>query len=75
MNAFDFYMPPRIHFGSGKLDLLGEVALRYGKRALLVGPVMNDFIRPIYVKAEALLKTSNLDLVTFSNPIRRPRPS
>ena len=73
MNAFDFYMPPRIHFGSGKLDLIGEVALRYGKRALLVGPVMNDFIRPIYVKAEALLKTSNLDLVTFYEV--EPNPS
>jgi len=73
MNAFDYYMPPRIHFGSGNLEKLGEIASRYGDLALIVGPVMNEFIRPIYDKAETILKTAKIDFVTFYEV--EPNPS
>ena len=73
MKSFDFYMPPRVHFGSGNLDKLGEIAKRYGTLALVVGPVMNEFIKPIYDRAEAILREAKIDFVTFYEV--EPNPS
>ncbi len=73
MKAFDYYMPPRIHYGSGNLNKLGEIAKRYGNLALIIGPVMNDFIRPIYDRAEKILKASQIDFITFYEV--EPNPS
>jgi alcohol dehydrogenase len=33
---FDFYLPVETLFGSGRLDTLGEVAKRYGYRAIII---------------------------------------
>jgi Alcohol dehydrogenase, class IV len=33
---FDFYLPVEVLFGSGRLDTLGEVAKRYGYRAIII---------------------------------------
>ncbi|MCD6334266.1 MAG: iron-containing alcohol dehydrogenase, partial [Candidatus Latescibacteria bacterium] len=33
---FGFYMPTEVVFGKGVVDRAGEVAVRYGKRALIV---------------------------------------
>jgi Alcohol dehydrogenase, class IV len=33
---FDFYLPVEVLFGSGRLDALGEVAKRYGYRAIII---------------------------------------
>jgi alcohol dehydrogenase len=33
---FDFYLPVEVLFGSGRLDILGEVAKRYGYRAIII---------------------------------------
>ena len=35
MMAFDYYIPTRLHFGAGKLELLGELPLP-GRKALIV---------------------------------------
>lgn len=33
---FDFYLPVEVLFGSRRLDTLGEVAKRYGYRAIII---------------------------------------
>ncbi|MFZ8787542.1 iron-containing alcohol dehydrogenase, partial [Thermocrinis sp.] len=33
---FDFYLPVEVLFGSGRLNTLGEVAKRYGYRAIII---------------------------------------
>lgn len=65
MNAFDQYMPPRIHFGSGRLNELGTIARRYGQSCLFIGPTMNDAIRPIYQRTETLLQEAGIRYETF----------
>jgi alcohol dehydrogenase class IV len=73
MNAFEYYMPPRIHYGSGNLEKLGDIAKRYGNLALVIGPVMNEFIRPIYDRAEKILKEAQIEFITFYEV--EPNPS
>ena len=36
MKAFDYYQPTEIKFGWGRVEEIGEVVSRFGKRCLMV---------------------------------------
>lgn len=42
MDAFTFFNPVKLHFGTGQLCNLGEIAVVYGKKALLVTHPWHD---------------------------------
>lgn len=73
MNSFDYYMPPRIHYGSGSLNKLSEIVSRYGNRCIIIGPEMNQFIRPIYERAEKILSSEGINFKCFYEV--EPNPS
>lgn len=71
--AFTFYNPVRITFGSGKLNELGGICARYGKKALLVTtPNTEDVLRPLYDRVKAILAESGVTVFHFDEVVPNP---
>ena len=71
--AFTFYNPVRITFGSGKLNELGGICARYGKKALLVTtPNSEAVLRPLYDRVKALLAASGVEVIHFDEVVPNP---
>ncbi len=47
MRSFVYFQPTEIRFGPGRLDELGEVVARYGRRCLLVTMPMAEYMQPL----------------------------
>lgn len=63
---FDFLSPPRIIFGSGCLDRLGEEAARLGKKALLITGRRSLEISGMLQNVINSLRTAEVDIVSFN---------
>ena len=71
--AFTFYNPVRITFGSGKLNELGGICARYGKKALLVTtPNSEAVLRPLFDRVKALLAASGVEVIHFDEVVPNP---
>ncbi|MBN1298149.1 MAG: iron-containing alcohol dehydrogenase [Actinobacteria bacterium] len=73
MFPFEYYIPTKIVFGEGNINKLGELALPYGKKAMLV-TYDEALVKKLgfYDKAINSLKGSGIDVISFfgvkSNP-------
>ena len=69
---FTYQQPTRIIFGAGQLERLPEEIRKTGKKILLIGPIMNDNIRPMFTRILDMLQKNEIDTVRFfeveSNP-------
>lgn len=75
MNEFNHYQPTKIHFGSGKLAEIGQISKKYGKRCLLVTPIQNDIIKPMYNRAIAYLTQAQIEVFVFDQVEANPTTS
>jgi alcohol dehydrogenase class IV len=69
---FTFYTAGEIIFGCGELDRVGDLAIRFGHKALIVlrGPAMHRL--GAYERLTGLLKTAGLEFVTYDGPDSEP---
>ncbi len=75
MMAFDYYIPTRLHFGAGKLELLGELPLP-GRKALIVTTAGKSVRSNGYLdRVVNLLRRNRVESVIFDrvqpNPLRQ----
>ena len=69
---FNYYQPTKIHFGPGRLNELGELASRYGKRAFMVTTPDAPLV-PLYNRVKAILAAANIEVIHFDQV--EPNPS
>lgn len=62
---FNFYQPTRLHFGNGKLNDLGEIVSKHGKKCLLVTTIDEPPLKGLYDRAKSLLELSGVEVIHF----------
>lgn len=72
MKAFNHYAPTEIIFGCGKVQEIGSIAARYGKKALLVTVPEFPAVKELYAKVKESLTKSGLEVVHFEGVIPNP---
>ncbi|WP_427365821.1 iron-containing alcohol dehydrogenase [Candidatus Caldatribacterium saccharofermentans] len=72
LRSFSYYQPTRIHFGFGKLEEVGRIVSRYGKRALLVTVPPFPALEPVFEKTKRLLRKSGVEVAHFDQVIPNP---
>ncbi|MFC1502011.1 iron-containing alcohol dehydrogenase [bacterium] len=73
MKNFNYFQPTEILFGTGRIDEIGTVALRFGKRCLLVTTPEIPVLKPMYDRVKKLLKDSSCDVAHFDQV--QPNPT
>lgn len=72
MKTFNYFQPTEIRFGRGRLQEVGEVTARFGKRCLIVSrPVSQDFI-PIIDQLKLSLERVGVDYAHFDRVVPNP---
>ncbi len=72
MKNFNYYQPTEIVFGNGRIDELGKIVSRFGKRCLLVSTPPVPALKTIYDKVKSILKNSNLEIEHFDQVQQNP---
>jgi alcohol dehydrogenase class IV len=72
MKTFIHYAPTEIVFGCGKVQEIGSIASRYGKKALLVTVPEFPAVKELYAKVKESLVKSGLEVVHFDGVIPNP---
>ena len=72
MKSFTYFQPTEIRFGRGRLDEVGEVTARFGKRCLIVtGPVFSA-IEPVFDRVKSSLQKAGVEWAHFDGVIPNP---
>lgn len=75
MQPFTYYQPTEIRFGVGRLNEVGQVVARYGRRCLLVTvPARNApaIFAPLHDRVKTLLKASGIAVEHFDGVVPNP---
>lgn len=72
MRNFDYFAPTEIVFGNGRIAEIGQIALRYGKKALLVTMPEFSAIKPVYDKVKESLEQAGVAWYQFDGVIPNP---
>ena len=73
MQAFNFYLPTKLIFGPGKLDQIGEEAIKLGKRALIVTGKRSAAAFGIINRVTDYLEREGVEAVVFDKIEPNPR--
>jgi alcohol dehydrogenase class IV len=72
MKDFKYFQPTEIIFGTGKVNQLGEIARRFGKKCLLVTMPAVPALEPMIGRVMKIIKDAGLEVAHFdkiqSNP-------
>jgi len=72
MKALDYYQPTEIKFGWGRVEEIGEVVSRFGKRCLMVTVPVFDTMAPVFENIKKSLKEANVEVSHFDGVIPNP---
>lgn len=72
MNEFSFYMPTKVIFQKGALELVAEQAVKYGKKGLLITDKMM-LETPVVQRVIACLDEAQIDYMIWSDIVPNPR--
>ena len=72
MRSFVYFQPTEIRFGAGRLDELGEVVARYGRRCLLVTMPMGEYMQPLIGRVQATLAAAGVTMAHFDGVVPNP---
>jgi alcohol dehydrogenase class IV len=72
MKAFGYFAPTEIIFGCGRLNELGSLAARYGKKALLVTGHSSSARLDLYDRVKKLLAQAGVESVHFDGVVPNP---
>jgi alcohol dehydrogenase class IV len=72
MKNFTYFAPTEIVFGCGRIDEIGALAIRFGKKALLVTGPKSSAIAPLYEGVKKQLAKAGLQSAHFDGVIPNP---
>lgn len=72
MNPFNYFQPTEIIFGSGRIEEIGEVVSRFGKRCLLVTTPQSSSLGETFTQITKLLNRSGIVVEQFDGVIPNP---
>ena len=72
MRSFVYFQPTEIRFGAGRLDELGEVAARYGRRCLIVTMPKNEYMLPLLGRVQGTLAAAGVTMAHFDGVVPNP---
>jgi alcohol dehydrogenase class IV len=72
MKSFAYFQPTEIRFGAGRLDELGAVVARYGRRCLLVTMPMVEYMQPLIGRVEQSLAATGVTMDHFDGVVANP---
>ena len=72
MRNFNYYQPTRIRFGWGRVNEIGRVIARIGKRCLLVTVKSFPALQPLFEKIKNLCTEAGVELFHFEGVIPNP---
>ncbi len=72
MKKFNYFQPTEIVFGNGRIEELGEIALKFGKKCLLVTTPPVPAVEPMYNRVKSILTGSGLAVKHFDMVQQNP---
>lgn len=69
---FNYYQPTKIHFGEKRVDEIGAIAEKYGRRCFLV-TTGDAPLQPLYERVKNILKKHNIEVCHFNKV--QPNPT
>ena len=69
MNKFVFNLPTSIRYSWGRVNEVGKVVSRYGKKCLLVTVKSFPAMEPLFNKVKELCNEAGVEVVLFSGKI------
>ena len=69
MKKFNYYQPTEIIYGEGRINELGEIVKKYGRKCLLVTTPVFPAVEEQYTKVKQILNDSGIEiahLIKFS---------
>ncbi len=73
MDNFNWSFPTEIAYGEGRVNEIGEIAKKFGKKAMVATYARGGFLDPIIDKVESSLKKAGVEFVTFTGIEPNPR--
>ena len=73
MKQFDYYQPTEILYGEGRINELGEIVKKYGKKCLLVTTPVFPAVEDQYSKVKKILTDSGIEVAHFDKV--QPNPT
>lgn len=71
MQPFVYYQPTEIRFGAGRIEEVGAVVARFGKRCLMV-TTPDQPLRPHYARIRGLLEAAGIQVAHFDGVVPNP---
>lgn len=72
MKSFTYFQPTEIRFGRGRVDEVGEVAARFGKRCLIVTVPIFTAFEPLLARVKSSLQKAGVEWAHFEGVIPNP---
>ena len=73
MDNFNFSLPTKIHFGIDKVNDLGTISARYGKRCLLVTTSNDEMVmHPLYDRIKGILSGAGVEAIHYDGIVPNP---
>jgi len=73
MNNFNWNFPTELAYGSGRVKEVGEIAKKYGKKAMIATYAKGSPLDPVIDTVESSLKAAGLEVVIFTGIEPNPR--
>ena len=72
MRAFAYFQPTEIRFGCGKVNEVGEVVARYGRRCLIVTMPVKSYLQPVLERVQGHLAAAGVESAHFDGVVANP---
>ena len=72
MKQFNYFAPTEIVFGAGRVAEIGEIAARYGRKAMLVTVPEFPAVAELYAKVKTSLADAGVECVHYDGVIPNP---
>lgn len=72
MNNFNYFQPTEIRFGCGRVNEVGEVASKIGKRCILVTVPIFEAIKPVFERVKKSLSDAGVSFKHFDKVVLNP---
>jgi len=73
MTNFNWNFPTELVYGEGRIKEIGEIAAKYGKKAMIATYARGGFLDPIIDTVEGSLREAGVEFVTFTGIEPNPR--
>ncbi len=72
MKKFNYFQPTEILYGPGRVNELGSLARRFGKRCLLVTTPAVPVLKPMYERVKKILSEAGIEVAHFDRVQENP---